>query len=89
MPSTPGGPPCSWSWESATTRTTPAIFDTARDEVGGTGPGSLFVEGPDGACLRTVSADGAFLAWTRGRYYSAHAKGGEKDLDAFAQAFPF
>ena len=67
-----------------------AALDTARDEVGGTGPGSLFAEGPDGACLRTVDAGGAFLAWTRGRYYfSAHARGGEKDLAAFAGAFPY
>ena len=35
-----------------------AALDTARDEVGGTGPGSLFAEGPDGACLRTVDAGG-------------------------------
>jgi hypothetical protein len=67
-----------------------AALDTARDEVGGTGPGALFAEGPDGACLQTIDADGAFLAWTRGPYYfSAHAKGGEKDLDAFARAFPY
>src|SRR5690349_15458710 len=59
-------------------------LDPARDEVGGSGPGRLHVEGPDGACLRTVGSDGAFLAWTRGRYYfSAHAKGGETDLAAF------
>lgn len=67
-----------------------AILDTARDEAGGREPGALFAEGSDGACVRVVSADGAFLAWTRGRYFfSAHAKGGEKDLDAFAEAFPY
>jgi hypothetical protein len=67
-----------------------AILDTARDEAGAAGPGSLFAEGPDGACVRTVDAGGAFLAWTRGRYFfSAHARGGENDLAAFAQVFPY
>jgi hypothetical protein len=38
--------------------------------------------------LRTVNKLGAFFAWTRGGYYfSAHAKMGEADLDAFMQAF--
>jgi hypothetical protein len=66
------------------------ILDTARDEAGGREPGAVFAEGPDGACVRVIDGNGAFLAWTRGRYFfSAHAKGGEKDLDAFAQAFPY
>lgn len=33
---------------------------------------------------------GMFLAWTRGGYYfSAHAKKGEADLEAFLKAFPY
>jgi hypothetical protein len=42
------------------------------------------------SCLKTANRLGAFLAWTRGRYYfSAHAQGGEGDLDEFMQAFPY
>jgi len=30
------------------------------------------------------------MAWTRGGYYfSAHAKGGEKDLGEFMKVFPY
>jgi len=62
-----------------------AILETAAGETGDT----IVDSGPIGF-FRSVSADGAFIAWTRGRYYfSAHAKGGEKDLDEFMQAFPF
>ena len=40
--------------------------------------------------LRTINKLGAFFAWTRGGYYfSAHAKIGETDLDAFMRAFPY
>ncbi|MFH1267082.1 MAG: hypothetical protein ABIK89_15250, partial [Planctomycetota bacterium] len=46
--------------------------------------------GTDPSYLRTVNTLGAFFAWTRGSYYfSAHAKGGEADLDAFMSAFPY
>ena len=39
---------------------------------------------------KSSDASGAFFAWTRGKYYfSASAKGGEADLDAFMQAFPY
>ena len=49
-----------------------------------------FVRRPDASCLRTVNSLGAFFAWTRDRYYfSAHAKGGEQDLDEFMAAFPY
>jgi hypothetical protein len=48
------------------------------------------VLGTDPSCLRTANRLGAFFAWTRGSYYfSAHAKGGEADLDAFMAAFPY
>jgi hypothetical protein len=31
-----------------------------------------------------------FMAWTRGRYYfGVHAMGGEAQLDAFMEAFPY
>jgi hypothetical protein len=44
----------------------------------------------DPSYLRTVNKLGAFFAWTRGGYYfSAHAKMGGADLDAFMQAFPW
>jgi hypothetical protein len=58
---------------------------TARDETGGEA-----IEGKEISWLRTVNADGAFMAWTRGRYYfSAHAKGGEGDLEEFMRVFPY
>ena len=41
-------------------------------------------------CFKTNTRLGAFMSWTRGGYYfSAHAKGGEEDLDRFMQAFPY
>jgi len=55
-----------------------------------TGAADRIVVGKGISCLRTVSGEGAFFAWTRGRYYfSSHAKGGEKDLDEFIQSFPY
>lgn len=49
--------------------------------------GSIWTEP---AYLKVNNEYGAFLAWTRGKYYfSASAKGGEADLDAFMRAFPF
>ena len=46
--------------------------------------------GTDPSYLRTVNKLGAFFAWTRGsNYFSAHAKGGDADLDAFMTAFPY
>jgi hypothetical protein len=40
--------------------------------------------------LKTKNRLGAFMGWTRGAYYfSAHARGGEEDLDAFMEAFPY
>ena len=40
--------------------------------------------------FKTNTQRGAFMSWTRGRYYfSAHARGGEKDLDCFLTAFPY
>ena len=48
------------------------------------------VLGTDPSHLRTANRLGAFFAWTRGScYFSAHAKGGEADLDAFMTAFPY
>jgi hypothetical protein len=65
---------------------------TAKAETGAEFPGvpQLFLEWGGVGCLRTVNRLGAFVAWTRGRYYfSAHAKGGEGDLDEFMEAFPY
>lgn len=40
--------------------------------------------------LKVINANGAFFAWTRGGYFiTAHAKGGEADLDAFMNAIPY
>jgi hypothetical protein len=40
--------------------------------------------------LKVVNNDGAFFAWTRvGYFITANAKGGEADLDAFMNAFPY
>lgn len=46
--------------------------------------------GTEPSYLKVNNESGAFFAWTRGGYYfSANAKGGEADLDAFLQAFPY
>jgi len=40
--------------------------------------------------VKTLDMSGAFMAWTRGNYFfSASAKGGEADLDAFMKSFPY
>jgi hypothetical protein len=69
-----------------------ASFATAKDEGLSDPPdlSAILIEQPDLCFYRTVGPDGAFATWTRGRYYfSADAKGGEKDLDEFMRAFPF
>ena len=46
--------------------------------------------GTEPSYLRVNNKSGAFYAWTRGKYYfSASAKGGIADLDAFMQSFPY
>jgi len=46
--------------------------------------------GTEPSYLRLNNKSGAFYAWTRGKYYfSASAKGGVADLDAFMKAFPY
>ena len=46
--------------------------------------------GTEPSYLKVTNESSAFFAWTRGKYYfSASAKGGEADLDAFMQAFAF
>jgi hypothetical protein len=46
--------------------------------------------GTEPSYLKVNNESGAFCAWTRGGYYfSASAKGGEADLDAFMQSFPY
>jgi hypothetical protein len=67
-------------------------LDTAKAETDAEFPDvpQRFVKRGDVSCLRTVNRLGAFMGWTRGSYYfSAHAKGGEKDLDAFVESFPY
>jgi len=46
--------------------------------------------GTEPSYLKVNNESGAFFVWTRGGYYfSASAKGGEADLDAFMQSFPY
>ena len=46
--------------------------------------------GTEPSYLKVDNQSGAFFAWTRGSYYfSANAKGGAADLDAFMQSFPY
>jgi hypothetical protein len=46
--------------------------------------------GTEPSYLKVDNESGAFFAWTRGGYYfSANAKGGAADLDAFMQSFPY
>ena len=46
--------------------------------------------GAEPSYLRLNNKSGAFYAWTRGKYYfSASAKGGVADLDAFMKSFPY
>ena len=69
-----------------------AILDTAAGETTDTFPtdprfGSL---GTEPSYVKVNNEYGAFYAWTRGNYFfSANAKGGEKDLDLFLLAFPY
>jgi len=65
---------------------------TARRETTAEGDSVIqaWSTGTEPSFFKTDPRLGAFIAWTRGRYYfSAHAKGGEKDLDEFMKAFPF
>ena len=69
-----------------------ASFATAKDESlsDSPDPSVVLIEQLDLCFFRTVGAEGAFAAWTRGRYFfSAHAKGGENVLDEFMRAFPY
>lgn len=69
-----------------------ATLDTAASESNAKFPtdprfGSI---GTEPSYFKSNNESGAFFAWTRGNYYfSASANGGEADLDAFVQAFPF
>jgi hypothetical protein len=46
--------------------------------------------GTEPSYLKVNNKSGAFYAWTRGKYYfSASAKGGAADLQAFMQSFPY
>ena len=68
-----------------------ALIPAAADTVGKfpTNPrlGSI---GTEPSYLRVNNKLGAFYAWTRGKYYfSASAKGGAADLDAFMKSFPY
>jgi len=67
-------------------------LDTAKGETSGEFPDSphAYAKRGDNSCWKIVDPGGAFFAWTRGRYYfSAHAKGGERELDEFVTAFPY
>ena len=46
--------------------------------------------GTEPSYLKANNESGAFYAWTRGNYFfSAHAKGGEADLESFMRSFPY
>lgn len=46
--------------------------------------------GTEPSYLRVNNKNGAFYAWTRDKYYfSASARGGVADLEAFMQSFPY
>jgi len=46
--------------------------------------------GTEPSFLKVINDSGAFYAWTRGKYYfSANAKGGVADLNAFMDSFPY
>lgn len=46
--------------------------------------------GTEPSYLKVINDSGAFFAWTRGGYFfTANAKGGEADFDAFMNAFPY
>jgi hypothetical protein len=69
-----------------------ATLDNAASETDGTFPADPRVGsiGTEPSYFRSNSDTGAFYAWTRGNYYfSASAKGGETDLNAFMQSFPY
>jgi hypothetical protein len=69
-----------------------SALDVAASEVTDSFPtdprlGSLSTEP---SYLKVNNQFGAFFAWTRGNYYfSASAKSGEADLDAFMKSFPY
>ncbi len=77
---------------SSSPQTAQAILRTAARDTNGKFPkdprvGSIDTEP---SYLRVNNKSGAFFGWTRGKYYfSASAKGGEEDLDAFVQGFPY
>ena len=75
------------SAESAQETLIPAAADTMGKFPTNPQLGSI---GTEPSYLRVNNKNGAFYAWTRGKYYfSASAKGGAADLDAFMQSFPY
>ena len=65
---------------------------TAKSEIDAEFPDIPQISGKqrDVSFLKTANRLGAFMAWTRGRYYfSAHAKEGEKELDELMRLFPY
>lgn len=77
---------------ASTAESAQEILVTAAGDTTGRFPkdprfGSL---GTEPSYLRLNNKSGEFYAWTRDKYYfSASAKGGTADLDAFMQAFPY
>ncbi|HEX6728991.1 MAG TPA: hypothetical protein VF074_03225 [Pyrinomonadaceae bacterium] len=69
-----------------------AALDVGAGDVTGNFPtdprfGSI---GTEPSYLMVNNESGSFFAWTRGGYYfSASAKGGQADLDAFMHSFPY
>jgi len=75
----------------------PEYAQSSWDVVVGDANEGIYPTDPKLASLRTepsylkvIKDSGAFFAWTRGGYFfTANAKGGEADLDAFMNAFPY
>jgi hypothetical protein len=69
-----------------------SALDTAASDATGGFPAdsNLGSRDTEPSFLKVNAPSDAFFAWTRGGYYfSATAKGGTADLDAFMQSFPF
>jgi hypothetical protein len=67
-------------------------LDIAAADVTGTFPSdpNLGSIGTEPSYVKITNESGAFIAWTRaGYFFTANAKGGEADLDAFMNAFPY
>lgn len=69
-----------------------AAVATSKAETEAEYPGAPVSQslGTEPSFYKVATPLAAFISWTRGRYYfSAHARGGEADLDQFMRDFPY